>query len=132
MLRALLLPVGRDLFAISVDGVREVVEAPRPTPLPTAPPAVRGLINVRGEIVPLFDIAVLAGVGVSETPTFAAVVDSARGLAALAVDGLPEIVELGDVVGPADVVGGIATHAVGDRLVVLVDVEALVGPGAAH
>ena len=131
MARALLLPVGRDLFAIALDGVREVVERPQPTPLPTAPIAVRGLINVRGETVPLFDIGALAGAGLGADATFAAVVDSAHGLAALASDGVPEIAELGDAVGPADMFGGIATHAVGDRLAVLVDVETLLGPGAA-
>ncbi len=50
---ALLIPVGSDTYALPLEAVREVVVDPRVTELPTSPAVVRGVFNVRGDIVPL-------------------------------------------------------------------------------
>lgn len=54
--RALLCRVGRDLVAFVQSELREVVLIPKLTPLPEAPPWVLGLLNLRGEILPVVDI----------------------------------------------------------------------------
>ena len=58
---ALLIPVGSDTYAVSLETVREVVVDPRVTQLPTAPAVVRGVFNLRGDIVPLLDTGLLLG-----------------------------------------------------------------------
>ena len=62
-MQAVLLPVGADIYALPVDWVRQVVAAPRVTRLVTASSVALGLFNLRGEIVPLLDVAALLGVG---------------------------------------------------------------------
>ena len=44
------------LFAIDVLDVQEVIRYQEMTRVPTAPPAVRGLINLRGQIVTAIDL----------------------------------------------------------------------------
>ena len=91
-MEAVLLPVGVELYAVPMESVREVVADPPITMLVTAPKVVLGLFNLRGQIVPLFDTAVLLGVGsVHEAKfTFVAVVQTSNGLAGLAATGLPQ------------------------------------------
>jgi purine-binding chemotaxis protein CheW len=47
--------------ALPLDVVREVVRAVRITPLPTAPDVVEGVIDVRGDIVPVLDLRARLG-----------------------------------------------------------------------
>ncbi len=125
-LPALLLPLGNDHYAVPARLVREVVAGPRPTRLPTAPQSIVGMINLRGEVVPLFDTTALLGLGPGRTAAFAAVVQTARGRAALAVDGLPHIAELVDHVGPSELHGTDGRYAVDGHIAVLLDVERLI------
>jgi purine-binding chemotaxis protein CheW len=43
-------------FGVSLDAVREVVRAVAITPVPGMPSVVEGIIDVRGEVVPVFDL----------------------------------------------------------------------------
>src|SRR5207253_10852309 len=121
-MQALLLPVGNELYAIETATVREVVAAPHPATLPTAPSSVLGVFNLRGEIVPVFDLASLLDLGTTAEAPFVAVVDTSLGPAGLALTGVAETVELGEPVGASETAGTIATYAVGTRLAVLIDV----------
>lgn len=126
-MRALLVPVGLDLYAVPMDRVREVVRAPPLTRLPTAPALVLGLFNLRGEIVPLMDTPALMGLTRIPAWSFVAVVRSRIGSAGLAATALPEPVSLGEAVGASASPATAGTHAVGQRLAVLLDIEALLG-----
>ena len=44
--------VGQEMFAVGTLCVREIVEYGPITPLPMAPPKVRGIINLRGAAIP--------------------------------------------------------------------------------
>ena len=44
------------LYALPSSIVKEVLRAFSATPLPNAPPMVEGLLNVRGEIIPLVNL----------------------------------------------------------------------------
>ena len=126
-LRALLVPVGLDLYAVPMDAVREVVRAPRLTRLPTAPGLVLGLFNLRGEIIPLLDTPALMGLSRIPAWSFVAVVRSRIGSAGLAATALPEPAALAEAVGASESPGTAGTYAVGQRLAVLLDIEALLG-----
>ena len=125
---ALVLPIGEDAYAVSMECAREVVMAPALAPLPTAPPAVLGVCNVRGEIIPVFDTGVLLGLGPMPSFTAVALIETELGPAGLAVSGIGASVELGEPVVVTEAPGTLGAYVVGTELAVLVDVEALLAP----
>ena len=127
-MRALLVTLGQDTYAVPVDAAREVVAAPNPTVLPAAPACVRGLLNVRGEIVPLVDLGILLGAVPAPSCDYAVVVDTTAGRGALIATELPEVGELGETVAAPELPGAIAVHRAGERLVTLLDLEVALDP----
>lgn len=55
--------LGDEVFAIDVRNVREVLEFTSVTKIPGAPDFVRGIINLRGGVVPVVDLRVKLGMG---------------------------------------------------------------------
>ncbi len=53
--------LGDELFAINVGQVREVLEVSPITKVPTAPPYMRGVVNVRGKAIPVADLRIKFG-----------------------------------------------------------------------
>ena len=127
-LPVIVLPVGSDLYAVPIEWVREVVAAPLTTALATSPPLVLGLINLRGEIVPLLDTAVLLGLGTIAGAAFAAVLDTGHGPAGLATTGLPQRAVLGAPTGPSELPGTAGTYQLARSVAVLLDPAALLSP----
>ena len=88
--------VGDLLFGIPVEKVQEVAGFVEMTPVPLAPPKVRGLINLRGQIVTAIDLRNcldLEGQPVGETPVNV-ILRMDDGYASLLVDRVGEIVEV--------------------------------------
>lgn len=52
-----ILHLGEQEFALPILGVREIIAVPRVTPIPDAPSFVEGVTNLRGEIIPVVDLA---------------------------------------------------------------------------
>lgn len=50
------LGVGREVFAVGVDVVREILDLQPMAALPNAPPFLMGIIDVRGEVVPIISL----------------------------------------------------------------------------
>lgn len=50
--------VGDDFFAVNVIKVLEVLQKQRITHVPNAPDYIKGIINFRGEVIPVFDTRV--------------------------------------------------------------------------
>ena len=48
--------IGEQQFAVGLTAVERVLRAVKIAPLPDAPPGVRGVINLQGRIVPVFDL----------------------------------------------------------------------------
>jgi purine-binding chemotaxis protein CheW len=59
--RLLLFDIGGGVFACDMAAVREIIPFQRITRLPGAPPAVCGLINLRGTIVTVLDLGIRVG-----------------------------------------------------------------------
>jgi purine-binding chemotaxis protein CheW len=53
--------LGQESFALNVGQVREVLETPAITKVPTAPPYMRGVVNVRGKAIPVVDLRLKFG-----------------------------------------------------------------------
>ena len=84
------------LFGIAVEKVQEVAGLVEMTPVPLAPSKVRGLINLRGQIVTAIDLRTCLGLGdrpVGQTPVNV-ILRTGDGYASLLVDRVGEIVEV--------------------------------------
>ncbi|HSN54780.1 MAG TPA: chemotaxis protein CheW [Candidatus Sulfomarinibacteraceae bacterium] len=93
------LTVGNLLLGIQVDRVQEVLRDTAITPVPLAHPAIRGLINLRGQIVTAIDLR--RRLGLPEAPADASFMTVVLGVGnealALVVDGVGDVVQV-----PAD------------------------------
>jgi chemotaxis signal transduction protein len=86
---ALLIPVGDAQHALPLAAVRETLPLGPVAPLPGAPPAVLGAVNVRGDVLVLLDTGLLLGGAPLHAPTHAAVAGGRHGTAALAATAQP-------------------------------------------
>lgn len=82
-------------FGIEVLKVQEVLRQQPTTPVPLAPPMVRGLINLRGQIVTAVDLRTRLGLSArdGEEPPMNVVVRTADGVVSLLVDAIDDVVE---------------------------------------
>lgn len=53
--------LGAETFAIGILAIKEIIEYSSLTDVPMMPPYVRGVINLRGAVVPVIDLAVRFG-----------------------------------------------------------------------
>lgn len=53
--------LAREMFAISISNIKEIIEYGQVTPVPMVPDFVRGVINLRGQVVPVIDLQVRLG-----------------------------------------------------------------------
>jgi purine-binding chemotaxis protein CheW len=99
-----------DNIALSVEDVREVLRAAQPTALANAPAIVEGVLNVRGELVPLLSIRSRLGRGPREmrAADYIVVARASGHVVAFAVDAVVELrrIPLGDITAAAAVVRG--------------------------
>jgi len=58
--------VGEQEYSVDIMSVREIRGWTRATPLPHASPYVRGVINLRGTVLPIIDLAKRLGIHVAE------------------------------------------------------------------
>jgi chemotaxis signal transduction protein len=125
-MRVLVLAANSAYFAVPMASVHQVLRHPLVTRVPLSPAGLIGVVNVRGEIVPLLDTGVLTGTGVLHEPPFAVLVSSAEDMVALAAEELPVATTFEEPVGPGAQPGEIGIYSNGGHLVVLVDIEELV------
>ena len=95
--------LGGELFAINVFQVREVLEVLQITKVPTAPAYMRGVVNVRGQAIPVVDLRLRFGLPSTEDTVSTRVI----------------VMEL-DIDGETAVIGGLAdsvhrSHRTGAR-----------------
>jgi purine-binding chemotaxis protein CheW len=53
--------VGGESFAIAIASIKEIIEYRKPTDVPMMPAFMRGVINLRGRVVPVIDLSVRFG-----------------------------------------------------------------------
>ncbi|MEW6166597.1 MAG: chemotaxis protein CheW [Pseudomonadota bacterium] len=59
--------LGSEMYALDILGIREIIEYGGATPVPMMPDCLRGVINLRGVVVPVVDLCVRFGCGSSAT-----------------------------------------------------------------
>ena len=88
--------LGAQEFCVDIMSVREIRGWTPATSLPHAPPYVRGVINLRGAVLPIVDLAERLGFACAEAQTrqVIIVVQIARQLVGLLVDAVSDILTL--------------------------------------
>ena len=133
--RLLLFRVAGIVCAAGMDTVREIVPTTPAARIPGAPPAVKGLVNVRGMLLPVVDGGLLL---TGETPSQAAgtvLLDVGDSVIGLAVDAVEDLVTVApEQLTDREALAGVDPRVVravgryGDEPFVLLNVDALVGP----
>jgi purine-binding chemotaxis protein CheW len=127
--------VGAEDYAIDILAVREIKGWTQTTCLPNQPDYVRGVLNLRGAIVPVFDLRCRFGRGATKATAkhVVIIVSLADRLAGLLVDQVSDILSVSpDAIGPVPEIdagqsqswlSGLVT--INDAMVVLLSLENL-------
>jgi purine-binding chemotaxis protein CheW len=126
-------------YGLEILRVQEIKGYSKVTPLPNTPPEVKGVMNLRGAVVPILDLRTRFGLPAAEYTRFTVIIVVTVGakVVGLVVDGVSDVLNVGaeEAVPTPDLGSGVDTsfmtgmaHA-GDRLVTLLNVDRLV-PGA--
>lgn len=84
----------RELYGINVFKVRELLEMPKITEVAGIRPPMLGVTNVRGQIVPVIDLAAAVGCRATNGHRILMITEYARSTQAFAVEDVDEIVRL--------------------------------------
>jgi len=124
---------GTQRYALPIDRVREIQQIVAFAELPDETGLVLGMVDVRGEIVPVVDIRTLIGLPrepyTLDTPMI--VMLGARGPVALIVDAVDTVIDLpAEGIGPAPAMHSLASRILGvhhldDGLVFVLDADTL-------
>ena len=93
-LRLLLFRCGGQVLAVEAGVVREILAASEPTRIPGTPPAVLGLVNVRGMLVPVVDAAAAVGLAAGDGAGTLVLVDRRGKLVGLVVEEVLDLVSV--------------------------------------
>lgn len=82
-------------YGVGILQVREIVAPTSITPVPQTPPYVRGVMNLRGRVIPVVDLGEKLGAGAAQRNAEACIiVVDVDGLAGLLVDAVCDVLEL--------------------------------------
>ncbi len=128
--------LGQEQYGLEILRVQEIRRYPPITPIPNAPPHVRGVMNLRGIVVPVVDLRARFGLPeAGVTPSTVVIIVAVGGkVVGLIVDAVSDVLDLGReaIDPPPDLGGSVDTSLMtgvarsGDRLTLLLDLDRLV------
>ena len=125
--------LGDEEYGLPITQVQEIIRFSEPRTIPNPHASIRGVINLRGRIIPVCDLKLQLNVGsdeVADESSKIVIVESHSGSAGLIVDGVNEVMtvtedQLEPEAGSQDgYLNGIAK--VDERLIVLLDAPGLI------
>jgi purine-binding chemotaxis protein CheW len=129
--------LGAEEYGVDIQKVQEIRSCETPTRIPGAPAYVKGVVNLRGVIVPIVDLRLKLGCERADYNPFTVVIVLAvhKRVVGVVVDAVSDVLDLqAEAIKPppemaagqgAEFVTGIA--AVGERMLMLVDMDCLLG-----
>jgi chemotaxis signal transduction protein len=120
------LAVGDELYALPVQSVLEVAEADDVAPVPRGGRALLGVRNLRGEVLPVFDLATVLGRPDDRPARRHVVVEHDGRRAGLAVAGVEDVGPLAESLEESESALLVGAALGGGRLVGVLDVPRLV------
>lgn len=127
--------IADELYAFDVAKAREIVDLMPITPVPNVPAWIRGIMNLRGAVLPVLDLRQKFGLGRTETTvdtciiivdiefadqsyTIGVMADAVRDVFAISSDTIESPPKLGDAIS-TDFIEGIGRH--GDKFFLILD-----------
>ena len=127
--------LGREEYGIDILKVQEIRGYDAVTTIANAPEFIKGVINLRGIIVPIVDMRIKFKLGsvTYEQTTVVIILNVAKRVVGMVVDGVSDVISLKpDEIKPAPEFGGsldtqylLGLGTAGDRMIILVDIERL-------
>jgi len=127
-------------YGLEILRVQEIKGYSKITPLPNTPPEVRGVMNLRGAVVPILDLRTRFHLPNAEYDRFTVIIVVTVGpkVVGLVVDAVSDVLNVAakEVVPTPDLGAGVDTSYLtgiarsGDRLVSLLNIDRLVGVSA--
>jgi purine-binding chemotaxis protein CheW len=127
--------LGAEEYGIDILKVQEIRSYEQPTRIANAPAFIKGVINLRGVIVPIVDLRLKLGCDTAEYNGFTvvivlnvkgrvvgSVVDSVSDVLELAADSIQAAPEMSSAVDTSFITGIASVH---ERMLILMDIEAL-------
>jgi purine-binding chemotaxis protein CheW len=122
--------LGKEEYAVAIDKVKEIIRFQEATRLPNTPPHMEGIINLRGKVIPVVDLAKRFGLQRGRTEGKQAVIIEAAGqVVGVIVDGVTEVLRIDDsAIEPTQTVTRVAEFLrsigkVGERLLIILDLD---------
>lgn len=132
--------IAQELFALEISKIREVLDIVNLTAIPQMPDYMRGVINLRGHVVPVIDMRSKFGLPVVATTvdsciiinevklngqeaTLGTLVDSVQEVLDLDSENIEAPPQLGSKVG-SEAICGMGKHD--ERLIILLDIDQLI------
>ena len=127
--------VGEEEYGLELPRVKEVIRVRQATWLPRAPSFVKGIINLRGDVIPIIDLRDKFGLASREytAQTRVIVVEVEGRLLGLVVDSASQVVRISaDMIEPPPAVPGGLSHGlitgvgkIDERLVILLSADSI-------
>lgn len=127
--------LGREEYGIDILKVQEIRGYEPPTTIANTPPFIKGVINLRGVIVPIVDMRIRFNLGEPTYDQFTVVIilNIGRRVVGMVVDGVSDVIELNsDNLRPAPEFAStletryiLGLGTVGERMIIVVDIERL-------
>jgi purine-binding chemotaxis protein CheW len=127
--------LGEEEYGIDILKVQEIRSYEQPTRIANTPPFIKGVVNLRGVIVPIVDLRLKLGCASAEYNAFTVaivlnvkgrvvgvVVDSVSDVLALDKDSIKAAPEMSSAVDTSYITG---IGSVADRMLILMDIEGL-------
>lgn len=131
--------LGEDEYGVDILKVHEIRSYEKVTAIPGSPAYLKGVVNLRGIIVPVIDLRVKFGMAEPRYDSFTVVIilRIARRVVGIVVDGVSDVValaasevkstpQLGSLV-DSSFIAGLATQ--GERMILLLDIEKFLSSG---
>ncbi len=130
--------LGSEEYGIDILKVQEIRSYEQPTRIANAPEFIKGVVNLRGVIVPIVDLRLKLGCPSAEYNSFTVVIvlNVKNRVVGAVVDSVSDVLELNrDAIRPAPELNAASVDtsfitgigSVGERMLILMDIEALMG-----
>lgn len=90
--------LGNEMYAVQALSVQEIIELTNITKVPHLPEFIKGVINLRGTIIPVIDLKLKFGMGSFEYRTHSCIIvtEFSDGVTGLIVDSVSDVVNMTD------------------------------------
>jgi purine-binding chemotaxis protein CheW len=127
--------LGSESYGIDILKVQEIRGYEQPTRIANAPAFIKGVVNLRGTIVPILDMRIKFGLGRAEYDAFTVVIilNVANRVVGMVVDSVSDVITLSaEQMKPTPEFGAglntdylMAMGAIDERMLILLDIEKL-------